>query len=136
MNRSVFDSMTSEQQLWYAKAVISMIMADERVDQSEVEYLESLFRLFKNTPHLAQLQTWHKAGKKIEIETNLTFSPSLVTEVLKNCMSIAISDAEFHSNELKALQHIGKCLGASAQEVDSIVQWGTSRLAHIFAFAS
>ena len=137
MDKDTLMEMDSAQQSWYAKAMISTIMADGRIDEAEEAYLTTVFNLFKDAPQaLAQLKHITFAGEPLELEEVNFFSPELARIILQDCMSIAIADAEFHPKERQAIKRIGKCLHLADHEIETAIQRGYEQLAHIFTFAS
>ncbi|MGK5093141.1 TerB family tellurite resistance protein [Deltaproteobacteria bacterium TL4] len=136
MDREIFSKMNQDQQRWYAKAMIATIMADGRIDEAEEEYLNTIYDQFnQSSEELHQLQKLTKSDKPIELESSVFFPQNLAREVLQTCIAIAISDAEFHSNERRIIEEIGSRLRLSKSEVESVIQWGFQQLAYIFTFA-
>jgi len=137
MNMETFHKMDSLQQRWYAKAMIATIMADDRVDEAEEQYLHMIFSLFHHSPEdLNQLKAYATNQETVEIDEVDIFPPKLALAVLQNCMAVAIADAEFDPRERQIINKIGQSLNLSNQDIQGVISWGYQQLAHIFTFAT
>ena len=137
MDKDIFHKMDSSQQRWYAKAMIATIMADDRVDEAEEQYLHMIYGLFLHSPgDLNQLKAYATNPEAIEIDEVDIFSTQSALAVLQNCMAVAIADAEFDPRERQMINKIGQSLHLSEKDIQGIISWGYQQLAHIFTFAT
>ncbi|MBF0237062.1 MAG: TerB family tellurite resistance protein [SAR324 cluster bacterium] len=128
--------MNQEEQFWYAKAVVAIIVADGRIDDAEIKYLRTIFDLFtKSSVQFEELEQYTQGTNKVKIEKITTIDTQKANDILKDCTSVAISDGEFHPKEEKIIRKIGTSMGIEASTIEHTIQWGRAQLAYIFAIS-
>ncbi len=137
MNKVTFHQLSPKKQFWYASVMIDMVLADGQIHPTEQKFLGVIFELFAGkTELLEQLREHSQKSAPNPIRPVSGLTRKLANMILHDCVSVAIADGEFHSDEKALIWKIGQEMGCSEEEIDQAICWGQHLMGHIFAFAS
>lgn len=137
MNIETFDRLNPKQQFWYAQIMIDMVLADNHIHESEEKYLDTIFHLFQERAEQLELlkqRSQQSSPGKVEPVKGITLKTARY--ILEDCVSVAISDTEFHANEKALIRKIAHELKVPSNLTESIIAHGHETLGYIFNFAS
>ncbi len=125
MYSAIFNSLSSDQRLWYGEAVVRVIMADGKRHRSEEAFLQKIVAMFPNTADRKRLNTLLKSGVSPTRKIG-DISDSTKLMLFYDLVVIAVSDGEFVKEEEDELYKISKELNISPTEASNIISWGKS----------
>lgn len=134
MNKITYSNFNISQKYWYANALMAVVMADGVVHPMEQKFVDQIFQMFEKKPKLLEDLKQILNEKKVpDIPVPPTFSSSKTKAILEDCVAVAIADGFFDDTEQEMIELIGQRLNCSPEEIKEIVDWGKSKLAHIFS---
>ena len=125
------DAMDARQKEWFGTAMVSMILADGDVSQSEVETLMTTFSVICTTESAARLKKFlqYKTMPDLTAFSGWGKNPKGRALILIDLMETAISDRSFSTKEREQFIKIGKLLGFSQGQVEQFISLGDKAIA-------
>ena len=110
IKESAIEKMSSEIKRWFAKAIVGMILADGRVDNAEIEYLNDIIGYFddKEINDLIEAMVEKRELPVLEPIDVLTHE---ALEILKHLTVLSVVDEDLDSAEKDFLKYVATQLG-------------------------
>lgn len=122
--KTKLSSLNARQRIWFATAMVAMILADGDIDRAEVDFIVRIIGLVddeavsERLKKFLQFKTVPPLGQPAGIDRKLGMS--MIIDLIR----IAVSDNDFAKSEKAMIQEVGKGLGFSGEEVDKLVMYG------------
>lgn len=125
--RAPIQQMDERQKEWFATAMVSMVLADGNVTQTEADSLMNSLSFVQSPEALDRLKKYlqHKTMPNLPAFSGWSKNLKARALLLVDLLEVAISDRDLSPTERDQFYRIGKLLGFNAQQVEQFVGVGT-----------
>ncbi len=102
-------SMSDEVKEWFARAIVGMILADGRIDQSELDYLKGIISFLENADLIDSILELTGKNTIPELEP-IKVEEKQALFIVEHLTSISIVDEDLDRNEKKFLRYAAEKL--------------------------
>lgn len=127
MEDQVIDSLSPELKKWFAKAIVGMIYADGKVDDSEIDYLKEMVSFLKDKKLIRHLLNLAKQ-KKVPLLEPMAIEEVQAKAIIKQLTYLSIVDEELDGTEENFLFYVSRQLGQSDEIPKKFVSLARKRL--------
>ena len=116
--------MSSEEKKWFAYSIAGMVVADGRVDQSEMKFLREAINFLNDKDEINELMTIIKKAKPPEMSP-IDIEPKQAFLMLKYLAQLMVADSDLASNEISFFILTGRLLGFNDEILTKL--WKSAR---------
>ncbi|MBF0352484.1 MAG: TerB family tellurite resistance protein [SAR324 cluster bacterium] len=125
----ISDQLNESQKIWFAHAIIGMVVADGKIDALEVEFLKQALGFITDQEERVSLLYQAQHGQLKMHKPRDLIEKKIGFEILKNLTHIAIVDEDLSPTEKNLLIEIGNYLGFSQEVPEKFWALATKSLA-------
>ena len=104
------EAMSIEEKIWFARAIAGMIVADGRVDDSELEFLKEAISFLEDRDQVNGIMTVVRQGKTPSLEAR-KIDPKQSFIILKYLAELMVVDGKMSETEITFFVYAGGLLG-------------------------
>lgn len=109
MEDNTIEKMSTDTKVWFAKAVVGMILADGKIEKSELKYLNDIIGFLKNRDLIQKISDMLKNNEIPTLEP-IDLVPNEALEILKHLTIMAVVDEDLANREVKYLKYVASQL--------------------------
>jgi hypothetical protein len=118
------EAMTIEEKIWFANAIAGMIVADGRVDDSELEFLKEAISFLEDRDQVNGIMAVVREGKTPSLEAR-KIDPRQSFIILKYLAELMVVDGKMSETEITFFVYAGNLLGFTSNILTKL--WKTAR---------
>ncbi|MGA1644873.1 MAG: DUF2225 domain-containing protein [bacterium] len=118
------EAMSVEEKIWFARAIAGMIVADGRVDDSELEFLKEAISFLEDRDQVNGIMAVVRQGKTPSLEAR-KIDPKQSFIILKYLAELMVVDGKMSETEITFFVYAGGLLGFTSNILTKL--WKTAR---------
>ena len=119
-----FSQLNERQRVWFATAIVAMILADGDIDRNEVNFIVKLIKLVPEKRVAQRLKKFIRFRTVPPLGGLGHVDRKLGMTMIIDLIRIAVADNDFAPAEKEMIQKIGKDLGFNEDEIRKLVMFG------------
>ena len=112
------EAMSIEEKIWFARAIAGMIVADGRVDDSELEFLKEAISFLEDRDQVNGIMAVVRQGKTPSLEAR-KIDPKQSFIILKYLAELMVVDGKMSETEITFFVYAGGLLGFTSNILTS-----------------
>ena len=118
------ENLSPKDKIWFAQAIAGMVIADGRVDESEIVFLKKAIGFLDDREEIDRLMAIVKQGKPPQLEEAHIDSKQAFS-MIKYLLELMIADSRLSPGEIHYFLYTGKLFGYSGEVLVKL--WKTAR---------
>ncbi len=124
-----FEALTRYQRFWYAQMIVAAVLADNKISQSETEYIKVIMRIISRPEEKAEILRYITEKKSPLIIRPPGIQPKILAAVFVELCLVLISDLEFTGEEQKFLEEVAEVFQFTGDYYKKLLIWNEEGLA-------
>lgn len=121
--------LNQEQLVWYAKLLISVVLADEQIAASEVKFIKGILKHVEDQQLQKSLVNMLETRQIPTLEQPKGLDKFQLAEILAQLIEICISDLEFQKKEEELIRKAARVFDFHDMYTRELILWGQDGLA-------
>lgn len=121
-------SLDADELVWFVDAVQGMILADQRVDEEEINFLRHLIAMLSDKNEAERLVEMIKERKQAELPYSGQMERGVAFEILTVLLNLALSDGKLRTVEAEYFKYACRRLGFDNAFSKDMLVWAQKKL--------